>query len=84
MIRIKIQKEKREVMRMELNKLLTGLFDLQRLEADPGLQSLIDETEERCFTRELTVDELDLVSAAGDTFPQEPDPGEGGAPLWQS
>ena len=51
---------------MELEKLLEGLFDFQRFERDPALQSVIDPVEERYFHKELSDDELSMLSAAGD------------------
>lgn len=56
---------------MEMEKLLTSLFDFQRFEKNPSLQSIIDEVEERYGIDEMTDDELDLLAAAGDPFSQE-------------
>ena len=58
---------------MEMKKLLTNLFDFQRFEKNPSLQSIIDEVEERYGIDEMTDDELDLLAAAGDPFSQEHD-----------
>ena len=63
-------------MQMNMEKLLAGLFDFQKFEKEPALQSVIDEVEARCFGAELTDDELDTLSAAGDPFSQPPDPKE--------
>ena len=63
-------------MQMNMEKLLAGLFDFQRFEKEPALQSVIDEVEARYFCAELTDDELDTLSAAGDPFSQPPDPKE--------
>lgn len=53
---------------------LSGLFDRQRFFRDPALDSLISETESRCFGgRALTDDELDMVSAAGESDPLQDD-----------
>ena len=43
------------------------LFEYQKFERNPELQSLIDETEAR-YSGELSDDELSLVAAAGDAF----------------
>jgi len=48
---------------------LSGLFDRQRFFRHPALDSLIAETEGRCFGRALTDDDLALVSAAGESDP---------------
>ena len=66
---------------MELEKLLEGLFDFQRFERDPALQSVIDEVEERYFHKELSDDELSMLSAAGEPYSQPPDPKKRGDPL---
>ena len=44
---------------------LRALFDYQRFEKNERLARLIGETESR-FARELSDDELSLISAAGD------------------
>ena len=59
---------------MDPEKLLEGLFDLQRFEQDPTLQSVLDETDARYFGETLTDDTLQKLSAAGDPFSQTPDP----------
>ena len=61
-------------MLINTKKLLTELFDFQRFERDPALQSVIDEIEERCFGEELSDDELKMLSAAGDPYLQIKDP----------
>ena len=63
-------------MQMNMEKLLAGLFDFQKFEKESALQSVIDEVEARHFCAELTDDELDTLSAAGDPFSQPPDPKE--------
>ena len=55
---------------MDMEKLLTGLFDFQRFESDPALQSVIDEVDARYSGRELSDDELEMFSAAGDPYLQ--------------
>ena len=57
---------------MEMEKLLTNLFDFQRFERNPELQSMIAEVEQKYGVTEMTDDELDLFAAAGDPFSQEP------------
>ena len=56
---------------MEMEKLLTSLFDYQRFEKNPSLQSIIDEVEGRYSVTEVTDDELEMLAAAGDPFGQE-------------
>lgn len=55
---------------MDVQKLLTELFELQRFEEEPVLKSIIDETEERYFGTELSDDDLRTLSAAGDPYTQ--------------
>ena len=53
---------------------LTSLFDRQRFFQNSALDTLIAETESRCFGgRALTDDDLDLVSAAGESDPLRDD-----------
>ena len=65
---------------MDMEKLLTGLFDFQRFEKDQALQGVIDEVEGRYFVEELSDDELELYSAAGDPYLQLLDPKERDVP----
>ena len=51
---------------MDVPKLLNGLFELQRFDPEPALQSLIDETERRYQGTELPDDALGTLSAAGE------------------
>ena len=66
---------------MDTEKLLSGLFDFQRFERSPALQSVIDEVEARYFGEELSDDALTFLSAAGDPFLQTPDPKKREEPL---
>ena len=50
-------------------RLLTQAFALQRFAPSPRLQAVIDAAHARTAARELTDEELDLVSAAGQTDP---------------
>lgn len=63
-------------MRMDMEKLLPGLFDFQRFECSPALQSVIDGVEARYFGEELSDDALKNLSAAGDPFLRMPEPGK--------
>ncbi len=54
-----------------MEKKLKALFDFQRFAGDPRLSRLIEETEERS-EKELSDDDLSLVSAAGE--PEYPSP----------
>ena len=55
---------------MDVQKLLTELFELQRFEEESALKSIIDETEERYFGTQLSDDILGKLSAAGDPYTQ--------------
>ena len=50
----------------QTEKLLFALLDYQKFDGDAALDALIAETERRC-ARVLSEDELELVSAAGET-----------------
>ena len=76
-----MQGEESGVKPMDTEKLLEGLFDLQRFERDPALQSLILDAEERYFGEELTSGELRMYSAAGDPYSLTPDPKKRDGPL---
>ncbi len=66
---------------MDMEKLLTGLFDYQQFERSPALQGLIDEVEARYFGEELPDEALELLSAAGDPYSRSPDPKKREEPL---
>ena len=53
---------------MDTEKLLRDLFDFQRFERNEALQSVIEEAEAQGIGVELTDDELEQLSAAGDPF----------------
>lgn len=57
-------------------RLLSQAFALQRFAPNPRLQAVIDRSHARCAARELSDDELDFVSAAGQPeqakVPEEP------------
>ena len=59
---------------MDAEKLLKTLFDYQRFEDEPSLQNIIEETEERYQGKELSDDDLNTVSAAGDAYTGITDP----------
>ena len=59
---------------MDMEKLLAGLFDFQRFEADPALRSVTEEVEGLYFLDELSEDALTMLNAAGDPFSPPPDP----------
>ena len=48
-----------------MDKLLKSLFDYQRFEQQPELQKVIDSVHARYSMRELNLDELEYVAAAG-------------------
>ena len=51
---------------MDVQKLLTELFELQRFDPEPALQTLVEETEARYLGTELSDDALGTLSAAGE------------------
>lgn len=57
---------------MDTDRLLKALFDFQRFENNPALQRELDRVEERHLTRELSGEELEMVSAAGSPLLQQP------------
>ena len=59
-----------------MEKTLKQLFDYQHFAQNPALQSVIDDVHRRCAPRELSDDELNLVSAAGDPYLRTLDPGK--------
>lgn len=48
-----------------MEKKLKSLFDFQKFEGNPALQQVIDSVHSRYAVRELSVDEMEWVSAAG-------------------
>ena len=46
---------------------LKALFDYQKFEGNPALQSVIDSVHSRYAVRELSLDDMEWVSAAGDS-----------------
>ena len=69
-------------MRMDVDKLLEALFDYQRLERAPALQSVLDEVEARYFGEELSDDVMTTLAAAGDPYSaRPPHPLKGDGPL---
>ncbi len=48
-----------------MDKTLKRLFDFQKFEGNKELQSVIDSVHARYAVRELDLDEMDFVSAAG-------------------
>ena len=59
-------------------KLLYQAFDLQRFAGSPRLQAVIDASHARTAARELSDEELELVSAAG-----APEPPKKPEELWK-
>ena len=53
---------------MDAQKQLAELFELQWFENEPSLRKIIDETEERYFSTELSDNVLNTLSAAGDPY----------------
>ena len=60
----------------ELDSILKGLFDFQRFAQNDELQKLIDEVSEKYESGALSLDELEMVSAAGDPFVKESEPSD--------
>ncbi len=48
-----------------MESLLKGLFDYQRYEENASLRAVIDSVHGRYAVRDLSMDELDMISAAG-------------------
>ena len=48
-----------------MERTLKNLFDFQKFEGNPALQSVIDSVHSRYATRELNLDEMEWVNAAG-------------------
>ena len=61
------------MVRFDMERRLTELFDFQRFERDPALQSVLDEVEVRYFSEELSDDVMYTVSAAGEPRLRQPD-----------
>ena len=53
-----------------MERTLKSLFDFQKFEGNSDLQRVIDSTHSRYAVRELNMDEMEFVSAAG--VPQLP------------
>ena len=59
---------------------LKALFDYQRFEGNPALRQVIDEVHSRHTARELSLDEMNWVAAAGvPTIPCTDKKGEDGS-----
>ena len=56
-----------------MSKVLKQLFDFQRFEGNPELQQVIDSVHARYSRRELSLDDVDMVHAAGTGTPENPD-----------
>jgi len=48
---------------------LKALFDYQKFEGNPALQSVIDSVHSRYAVRELSLDEMEWINAAGEPHP---------------
>ena len=48
-----------------MEKTLRSLFDFQKFEGNPALQQVIDSVHARYAVRELSMDDMDRVAAAG-------------------
>ena len=67
-------------MPVDIEKLLTGLFDAQRFAGCPALQRVIDDAETRYFGEECSAEALSELSAAGDPWATSFDPKIRGGP----
>ena len=56
-----------------MERKLRGLFDYQKFEGNPALQGVIDSVHSRYQTRELNLDDLEQVFAAGTPVPPAQD-----------
>ena len=52
---------------------LMQLFDYQKFEQNPALQSLIGTVHARCAAKELSLDDVQSVNAAGTPFTRQND-----------
>ena len=52
-----------------MEKKLFRLFDYQKFEPNKDLQQMIDTEHARCQAKELTLDDMEWVSAAGEPTP---------------
>ena len=52
-----------------MEKKLFLLFDYQKFEPNKDLQQMIDTVHARCQAKELTLDDMEWVSAAGEPTP---------------
>ena len=59
-----------------MEKTLKSLFDFQKFEGNPALQQVIDSVHAKYAVRELSFDEMEMVSAAG--TPELPEKGKDG------
>ena len=53
-----------------METVLTTLFDYQKFEDNPALRSIINATHSRYDMRELNLDEMDCIAAAGMPTPK--------------
>ena len=58
-----------------MDNLLKNLFEYQKFEGNPALQSVIDSVHSRYAVRELSLDDMEWVAAAGkpDHNPEDKD-----------
>ena len=59
-----------------VEKTLKQMFDYQRFAKNPALQSIIDDVHRRYARQELSDDELETLSAAGDPYLHVMGPGK--------
>jgi hypothetical protein len=52
-----------------MEKKLFRLFDYQKFEPNKDLQQIIDTVHARCRAKELTLDDMEWVNAAGEPTP---------------
>ena len=55
-----------------MERLLTGLFDLQKFENNASLRNVIESVHSRYGTHELSLENLEQVFAAGTLLPKDP------------
>ena len=54
-----------------MDKMIKGLFDYQRFEENDKLARIIKMTEDKYSGKELALDELEMVNAAGISAPMQ-------------
>ena len=54
-----------------MERMLKGLFDFQKFENNPALRNVIDSVHSRWNTRELSLENMEQINAAGTVLPAD-------------